>query len=195
MSNKILNARVQHKIDTWENWSKAENFIPLLGELIIYTTNEKGEAETKIKIGDGTTKVNDLEFAVANSASGDTEFAQSDWAQIDSQAADYIKNKPGDKKIITEKKLLKELNIEGSGSISNVPGMYTWEFFEDKDKDYQDGDEIILTILPDNIVLKSTLYTDEVTDETFGLGSTETGHYAAFNLTSDNILEAYALGL
>lgn len=68
----------------------------MLGELIIYTTNEKGEAEIKIKIGDGTTNVNDLEFAVAGSASGETEFAQSDWAQTDIQAADYIKNKPGD---------------------------------------------------------------------------------------------------
>lgn len=94
--SKQFNTRIQHKIDTYENWGKAENFIPLLGELIIYTTNEKGEAETKIKIGDGTTNVNDLEFAVAGSASGETEFAQSDWAQTDSQAADYIKNKPGD---------------------------------------------------------------------------------------------------
>jgi hypothetical protein len=96
MSNKILNARVQHKIDTWENWSKAENFIPLKGEIIIYTTNEKGEAETKIKIGDGTTKVNDLEFAVAGSASGEvgTNAIQSDWAQTDTTKLDYIKNKP-----------------------------------------------------------------------------------------------------
>lgn len=90
MSTKF-NTRIQNKIDTYENWSKAENFTPLLGELIIYTTNEKGEAETKIKIGDGITKVNDLEFAVSGSV-----FAQSDWAQTDSQAADYIKNKPGD---------------------------------------------------------------------------------------------------
>jgi len=37
MSNNKLNTRVQHKIDTSENWSKALNFVPLEGELIIYS--------------------------------------------------------------------------------------------------------------------------------------------------------------
>lgn len=48
--------RIQHKHDTTENWNKAENFIPLEGEIIIYTD------VNKIKLGDGETNVNSLPF-------------------------------------------------------------------------------------------------------------------------------------
>ncbi len=51
-----MNSRIQHKIDTSENWAKAENFKPLEGELIIYSDVKR------IKIGDGTTPVNELDF-------------------------------------------------------------------------------------------------------------------------------------
>lgn len=51
-----MNGRIQHKIDTSENWAKAENFIPLKGELIIYSDLRR------IKIGDGNSYVNDLDF-------------------------------------------------------------------------------------------------------------------------------------
>ena len=53
MSNKQLNARMQQKIDTYENWSKATNFIPLKGELIIYTTDENGNEKIGFKVGTG----------------------------------------------------------------------------------------------------------------------------------------------
>lgn len=53
MSNKPLNARMQQKIDTYENWSKATNFIPLKGELIIYTTDENGNEKIGFKVGTG----------------------------------------------------------------------------------------------------------------------------------------------
>lgn len=43
------------KEDTFENWSKAKNFIPKKHEVIIYTN-------LGTKIGDGQTKVNDLPF-------------------------------------------------------------------------------------------------------------------------------------
>jgi hypothetical protein len=43
------------KEDTFENWSKAKNFIPKKHEVIIYTN-------MGTKIGDGQTKVNDLPF-------------------------------------------------------------------------------------------------------------------------------------
>lgn len=62
MGKQQLNARVQHKIDTYENWLKAINFTPLHGELIIYTTDEFGDKKIGLKIGDGETKVNDLDF-------------------------------------------------------------------------------------------------------------------------------------
>ena len=56
MANKILQARTTQKIDTSENWAKALNFIPLAGEIIIYSDTKQ------IKVGDGVTNVNDLEF-------------------------------------------------------------------------------------------------------------------------------------
>ena len=56
-NEKMMNSRIQHKIDTSENWSKAVNFIPKEGELIIYSDLNK------IKIGDGSTNVNDLPFS------------------------------------------------------------------------------------------------------------------------------------
>lgn len=59
-----MNSRIQHKIDTSENWAKAENFIPLEGELIIYSDLNR------IKIGDGITYVNDLLF-ISNPSIGE----------------------------------------------------------------------------------------------------------------------------
>ena len=46
------------KRDTEENWLKANNFIPKENEVIIYDCANA----TKIKIGDGITKVNNLKF-------------------------------------------------------------------------------------------------------------------------------------
>ena len=54
-----IKTRMQQKIDTTANWEKAINFIPLKGEIIVY---QDDNVPTKIKIGDGTTKVNDLDF-------------------------------------------------------------------------------------------------------------------------------------
>ena len=56
MAEKNLTTRIKHKIDTSANWAKAVNFIPLKGEIIIYSDLRK------IKVGDGTTKVNSLQF-------------------------------------------------------------------------------------------------------------------------------------
>jgi hypothetical protein len=60
--NNKLKWRVQHKTGTAEDWGKAKNFVPLEGELIIYSDLNK------IKLGDGKTNVNDLEFASAETA-------------------------------------------------------------------------------------------------------------------------------
>ena len=61
MANKTLNTRIQLKTDSPENWSKAENFSPLKGEVIIY----QDENNSDIKIGDGNTNVNNLPFLVS----------------------------------------------------------------------------------------------------------------------------------
>lgn len=55
-NEKQMNSRIQHKIDTAENWSKATGFTPLKGELIIYSDLKK------FKVGDGDTNVNELPF-------------------------------------------------------------------------------------------------------------------------------------
>ena len=56
MANKEIKTRIQNKNDTSENWAKAVNFIPLKGEIIIYTDT------LRFKIGDGTTLLSQLEF-------------------------------------------------------------------------------------------------------------------------------------
>lgn len=67
-----VNGRIQLKRDTTENWNRAAGFVPLAGEIIVYTnysTKEKiVDGETKIinvpgiKIGDGNAYVQDLPF-------------------------------------------------------------------------------------------------------------------------------------
>lgn len=78
--NSVFNTRIQFKRDTTENWNKAKGFIPLAGEVIIYTdyevktytVEENGETITKtvqvpnIKIGSGNAYVQDLAFVDEN---------------------------------------------------------------------------------------------------------------------------------
>lgn len=75
MSSKI-DTRIQFKRDTTENWNNARGFIPMAGEVIVYTdyetktytVQEYGETVTKtveipnIKIGTGNAYVQDLGF-------------------------------------------------------------------------------------------------------------------------------------
>lgn len=56
MANKLLKTRMQQKIDTSQNWAKATNFVPLKGEICIYSDLHR------MKVGDGTTKIGDLDF-------------------------------------------------------------------------------------------------------------------------------------
>lgn len=71
MANKTYQGRIVQKHDSSANWAKATNFIPLKGEIIIY------DDLNKIKIGDGTTKVNDLSFA------SDTQIIFKKWTSAD----------------------------------------------------------------------------------------------------------------
>ena len=56
MANKTFQGRIIQKHDTQANWEKATNFIPLKGEIILY------DDLNEIKISDGITKINDLDF-------------------------------------------------------------------------------------------------------------------------------------
>lgn len=75
-----VNTRIQVKRDTTENWNNARGFIPLPGEVIVYTdyetktytVQEYGETVTKtvnipnVKIGTGNAYVQDLAFVDQN---------------------------------------------------------------------------------------------------------------------------------
>ena len=69
---KLNNIRIIHKHDTEENWLKAENFIPLKGELIIYDVDDNNESP-RFKIGDGETNVNLLSFSGNTKGEADIE--------------------------------------------------------------------------------------------------------------------------
>lgn len=60
-NEKVFQSRIQLKHDVEENWSKATNFIPKVGEIIIYDIDENNSI-ARFKIGDGTTNVNLLPF-------------------------------------------------------------------------------------------------------------------------------------
>lgn len=96
MSERKFNARIINKHDSEENWAKATNFIPEAGELIVYDVDSIYTYE-RIKIGDGTTLVNNLPFVVA----------QSDFNQTDETKSDYIKNKPTLGDLATKDKVAK----------------------------------------------------------------------------------------
>lgn len=64
-----VNARISHKSDTTEHWNAARSFIPLRGEIIIYTDAgqmDDGYGNTinvpGIKVGDGNAYLIDLPF-------------------------------------------------------------------------------------------------------------------------------------
>lgn len=73
MANKNLNARIVLKHDTEENWLKAQNFIPLTGEIVIYDADENN-TKPRMKVGNGTDAVNALPFIGDEIATEDEVF-------------------------------------------------------------------------------------------------------------------------
>lgn len=61
MAGKQINARVITKHDKEENWNKATNFIPKLGELIVYEP-DINFLTPRIKVGDGLSTIKTLPF-------------------------------------------------------------------------------------------------------------------------------------
>ena len=67
-----INARIQLKRDTTANWNAAKGFVPMAGEIIVYTDYGTFQKEVNgriktilipgIKIGDGGAYVQDLPF-------------------------------------------------------------------------------------------------------------------------------------
>jgi hypothetical protein len=81
--NNTIKTRIQLKSDTEANWKKAvlvadggtkisgTSFVPLLGEIIIYTPDNTYDY-SRLKIGDGSTNVVRLPFIDAGTVNGDT---------------------------------------------------------------------------------------------------------------------------
>lgn len=75
-STGTFKTRVQLKSDTEENWNKAgpkdgsPGFVPLLGELIVYTA-DNAHPFSRLKVGDGNTNVINLPFIDAGTINGD----------------------------------------------------------------------------------------------------------------------------
>lgn len=61
MAEKTIKSRIVHKHDSETNWSRATNFVPKQGELIIYDT-DTNHSYARVKIGDGITNVSLLPF-------------------------------------------------------------------------------------------------------------------------------------
>ena len=76
-STNTIKTRVQLKSDTEANWNKAgpkngsNGFIPLLGELIVYTADEAHHF-SRLKVGDGSTNIINLPFIDAGTIEGET---------------------------------------------------------------------------------------------------------------------------
>lgn len=96
MANKNIYSRMQQKHDVQANWEKAINFIPLEGEIIVYDPDENN-LNSRIKIGDGKTKINDLLFV--NNIKTDTTL------NVSGQAADA--KAVGDKFVALEEEIEK----------------------------------------------------------------------------------------
>ena len=75
-SNNTIKTRIQLKSDTEANWNKAGpkdgslGFIPLRGELIIYSADET-HAFSRLKVGDGSTNVTALPYIDAGTLNGE----------------------------------------------------------------------------------------------------------------------------
>ena len=76
VSNNTIKTRIQLKSDTEANWNKAGpkdgslGFVPLRGELIIYSADET-HAFSRLKVGDGNTNVVSLPFIDAGTLNGE----------------------------------------------------------------------------------------------------------------------------
>ena len=65
MAQDTVKARIRLKNDTEAHWRQATGFIPLKGEIIIYSADDS-HPFSRLKVGDGITYVNDLPFLRAD---------------------------------------------------------------------------------------------------------------------------------
>ena len=69
-NEKIIKTRIMMKTDSQANWDRQINFIPLQGEIIIYSADDT-HPFSRLKIGDGNTTVVSLPFIDAGTINGE----------------------------------------------------------------------------------------------------------------------------
>ena len=69
MAEHTIKTRIQLKNDTEAHWNLATNFVPKQGEVIIYSTDDT-HPFSRLKVGDGVTKVIDLPFIGSHNVNG-----------------------------------------------------------------------------------------------------------------------------
>lgn len=126
-NEKQIKARFQQKHDIEANWNKALNFIPKIGEIIVYDIDDNYNY-SRIKIGDGINNANVLPFAhsasmvVQNNVPIDTSVI---WVDTDDNTVDEFSG--GDAVLYVEQTLTPEQkaqarqNIGITGAGESVP--------------------------------------------------------------------------
>lgn len=80
--SKIINTRIKHKHATETAWNNT-SFVPLLGEIIIYDTDNNYSYQ-RLKIGDGQTHVTELPFLITMPVRGIDYWTEDDISEIKS---------------------------------------------------------------------------------------------------------------
>lgn len=113
MATNTIKTRIQLKNDTEENWNKAINFVPLKGEVIIYSADD-AHPFCRLKVGNGITTVSDLPFIHSNTL--DKELIIGTTAQLNSDIS-YIPQK-GEVRLYLDK-----TTITQDGQTITIPGI------------------------------------------------------------------------
>lgn len=141
MAEKQINGRIIQKHDSEANWEKATNFIPKAGEIIIYDTDETHHY-CRIKIGDGSTLINNLPFS--------TEEEIESYAAPLSHTHNYAGSSSAGGAATSAEKLAAARAIALSGAVSGTAN------FDGS------GDANISTTFPENITIPGTITANKV---------------------------------
>lgn len=141
MAEKQINGRIIQKHDSEANWEKATNFIPKAGEIIIYDTDET-HYYCRIKIGDGSTLINNLPFS--------TEEEIESYAAPISHTHNYAGSSSAGGAATSAEKLATARAITLSGAVNGSAN------FDGS------GDTNISTTFPENITIPGTITANKV---------------------------------
>ena len=141
MAEKQFNGRIIQKHDSEANWNKATNFIPKAGEIIIYDADET-HSYCRIKIGDGSTLINNLPFS--------TEEEIESYAAPISHTHNYAGSSSAGGAATSAEKLSTARTISLSGAVNGSAN------FDGS------GNTNISTTFPENITIPGTITANKV---------------------------------